>query len=318
MRRTYWVLLALVLLLTMLFVGSRAASALHAAVGLPSITPPPVIVSQPNDEAEQVKTVDVEFATLRCTYAGDGDPGRLGAREVGGGATVLGKTEGATLRIDLAPGEWEIRWIVGSKDRRLSKVRIDAGEQRTCTLGETVDLVGNVKTPDGKAVEGARVRGCGTSTTTSTLGHWQIEHKQGTGCQLRAEWTDGLLRRYSNSFYYDPFQEPGVIDLILDNGPVGGVGLTLGPSADGVMVEDVIAATPSDRAGMLPGDLITDVDGKPIRGMGLESVVNTIVGQPGTRVVLSIERDGKPMKLTLEREHLEHPVDTGVRPAPAQ
>ena len=66
---------------------------------------------------------------------------------------------------------------------------------------------------------------------------------------------------------------------------------------------------PAQRAGIEAGDRILTVDGKSTKGMTVSEVSNALRGDPGTTVVLEIEREGieKPFKVEIIREdiHLE-------------
>lgn len=66
---------------------------------------------------------------------------------------------------------------------------------------------------------------------------------------------------------------------------------------------------PAQRAGVQAGDRILSVDGKRTQGMSVSEVSNNLRGEPGTTVVLEIEREGvaKPFKVSIVREdiHLE-------------
>lgn len=66
---------------------------------------------------------------------------------------------------------------------------------------------------------------------------------------------------------------------------------------------------PAQRAGILAGDRILSVDGKSTMGLTVSEVSNNLRGEPGTTVVLEIEREGveKPFKVSIVREdiHLE-------------
>ncbi|OQX46930.1 MAG: peptidase S41, partial [Candidatus Sedimenticola endophacoides] len=61
--------------------------------------------------------------------------------------------------------------------------------------------------------------------------------------------------------------------------------------------------TPAQRAGVKAGDLITRLDGKPVKGMTLNEGVTLMRGTPGTEVELTIMREGedKPLKIRIER-----------------
>lgn len=66
---------------------------------------------------------------------------------------------------------------------------------------------------------------------------------------------------------------------------------------------------PAQRAGIQAGDRLLSVDGKTTKGLSVSEVSNNLRGEPGTTVVLEIERDGekKPFKVSVVREdiHLE-------------
>ena len=66
---------------------------------------------------------------------------------------------------------------------------------------------------------------------------------------------------------------------------------------------------PAQLAGVLAGDRILSVDGKSTKGQTVSEVSNNLRGEPGTTVVLELERQGvvKPFKVSIVREdiHLE-------------
>jgi serine protease Do len=80
------------------------------------------------------------------------------------------------------------------------------------------------------------------------------------------------------------------------------------PAKSGALVADVTSGGPSARAGLRSGDIVTEVDGTPIKGA---SELTRRVGllQPGQSVKLLVRRDGKLQAMTLT---------SGVRPAEDQ
>jgi carboxyl-terminal processing protease len=80
--------------------------------------------------------------------------------------------------------------------------------------------------------------------------------------------------------------------LISTQGEFGGIGATIGKRADKITVISPLEGTPAYRAGLLPGDAIIEVDGVPTEGKSVDVVVHEIRGNPGTKVVLTIERTG--------------------------
>ncbi|MEV2231386.1 trypsin-like peptidase domain-containing protein [Streptomyces phaeochromogenes] len=88
--------------------------------------------------------------------------------------------------------------------------------------------------------------------------------------------------------------------------PVIGVTLDMDYSGDGARVgtkgndgsAPVNQDGPGDRAGIKPGDVITEVDGQRVHS-GEELIVKTRAHRPGDRLELTLERDGKEKKVTL-------------------
>jgi carboxyl-terminal processing protease len=64
-----------------------------------------------------------------------------------------------------------------------------------------------------------------------------------------------------------------------------------------------LEGSPAEKAGLLPGDVIDEVDGSGLDGLSPDDARNKIRGKKGTEVVLRIEREGKePFDVTLTRD----------------
>jgi carboxyl-terminal processing protease len=105
-----------------------------------------------------------------------------------------------------------------------------------------------------------------------------------------------------HSAYLDPdaFKEMEQIT----QGGFGGLGIEIG-SEDGMpKVIAPIEDTPAARAGILAGDLITEINGKPTKGMTLNDAIKLMRGEPKTSIELTIKREGKdkPLKFTIVRD----------------
>ncbi len=96
-----------------------------------------------------------------------------------------------------------------------------------------------------------------------------------------------------HSSYLNPeeFKESKVVT----SGEFGGLGIEINMDKELQVIRIIapIADTPAYRAGLKAGDLITHVDGNPIRGMGLRDAVRRLRGKRGTDVRLSIQRAGR-------------------------
>ncbi|MER3536605.1 MAG: peptidase S41 [Thermus sp.] len=89
-----------------------------------------------------------------------------------------------------------------------------------------------------------------------------------------------------------------------------GIGATLAPvnpDGTGAKVEGVMKGLPAQRAGIKAGDVILEVDGQDVTQLPLAEIVARIRGREGTKVTLTIKREGvpAPLKFELVREKVE-------------
>ncbi len=86
-------------------------------------------------------------------------------------------------------------------------------------------------------------------------------------------------------------------------GEFGGLGMEVSMKDGLIVVVSPIEDTPAYRAGIKPGDIITHLDGVPIKGMTLMGAVRRMRGPPGTSLSLSIVRSGgAPFTISIMRE----------------
>ena len=86
-------------------------------------------------------------------------------------------------------------------------------------------------------------------------------------------------------------------------GRFAGLGIEISQEDGLVKVISPIEDTPAFRAGIRPGDLITRINDKPVRGMTLDKAVKQMRGEPGTKVTLTIFRksDDRTFPITVTR-----------------
>src|SRR5580704_15137029 len=91
---------------------------------------------------------------------------------------------------------------------------------------------------------------------------------------------------------------------VTTSGQFGGLGMQVNMEDGLLKVVSPIDDTPAARAGILAGDIITQVDGAPIKGLTLAQAVEKMRGAPGSEVRLEIMRKDRsePLNLTLTRE----------------
>ena len=92
-------------------------------------------------------------------------------------------------------------------------------------------------------------------------------------------------------------------------GNYGGLGLEVGLEDGFVKVITPMDDTPADKAGIESGDLIMQLNEKPIRGMSLPEAIDSMRGEPGSEIKLMILREGDstPSEVTLVREVIKVP-----------
>jgi len=94
--------------------------------------------------------------------------------------------------------------------------------------------------------------------------------------------------------------------------PAGGVGLQVVPTSKGeLVVLDVVPGTPAEVSGLLPGDLLVQVDDFPLAGSVFRQVVTRYLwGEIGSSVTIIYKRPGVAgsVSLTLQRVKLEKNV----------
>ncbi len=82
---------------------------------------------------------------------------------------------------------------------------------------------------------------------------------------------------------------------ILTKGRFGGLGIEVTMKNKVLKVISPIEGTPAFRAGIRAGDVITQVDGKSLKGVSLTQAVKLMRGRPGSVIVLGIARAGLPV-----------------------
>ncbi|MSQ92932.1 MAG: S41 family peptidase [Gemmataceae bacterium] len=86
-----------------------------------------------------------------------------------------------------------------------------------------------------------------------------------------------------------------------------GIRLSFDQRVGQFMVESPIAGSPAYEAGVMAGDLILKVDGKSIENWNQDKVVETIQGEAGTEVTLTILHEGekKPVDIKMTRAEIK-------------
>lgn len=93
---------------------------------------------------------------------------------------------------------------------------------------------------------------------------------------------------------------------IQTTGKYGGIGALIRTQDKYVIIAEPYEGSPAQRAGILAGDKLIEIDGKSAKGKNTDDVSKLLKGMPGTMVRLLIERFGesKPIEKTIRREEI--------------
>ncbi|WP_353256937.1 S41 family peptidase [Hyphomonas sp.] len=107
-----------------------------------------------------------------------------------------------------------------------------------------------------------------------------------------------------HSGYLDPEDFQSL--QVQTSGEYGGLGIEVTMEDGFIKVISPMDATPAARAGIMPGDYITAINGKAIMGKTLNDAVKEMRGEKGTELEITVLREGMdPFDVTLMREVIQ-------------
>jgi carboxyl-terminal processing protease len=99
------------------------------------------------------------------------------------------------------------------------------------------------------------------------------------------------------------------------SGHYAGVGIQMDARDSGITVIGALPGTPAERAGIMTGDRIVEIEGKTTHGLTQEEALKSLRGAPGSAVSLIVERPGVATRLpfTLKRAEIAvNPVQNAM------
>lgn len=124
------------------------------------------------------------------------------------------------------------------------------------------------------------------------------------GRNLSYKGIEGMLSSLNDPYSY--FMKPEDYKAMGEEfqGSFEGIGIEIGMNdKKQIVVISPIDDTPAQKAGLKTGDIILKVDDRSTEGMNLDQVSRLIRGPAGTKVKLTIQREGesKPLEFTIVR-----------------
>ena len=120
----------------------------------------------------------------------------------------------------------------------------------------------------------------------------------------------GLLDSLGDVYtcYYTPEEYSNITEQML--GVYYGIGAYVSQDVETgqSVISGVIKNTPAEGAGLMEGDIIYKVDGEEMTGLELEEVVSHIKGEEGTKVRITVLRNGSEIEMELTRAKVSAPT----------
>jgi carboxyl-terminal processing protease len=91
------------------------------------------------------------------------------------------------------------------------------------------------------------------------------------------------------------------------DGKFEGIGATVEMQNGRIVIVTPLKGRPAEKAGLLPGDIVTQIDGKSTEGLSLTEAISRIRGPKGTQVTLTVVRANSPtpIDITITRATIE-------------
>lgn len=94
------------------------------------------------------------------------------------------------------------------------------------------------------------------------------------------------------------------------SGNFSGVGMEVGMEDGMIVVITPLKNTPAEQSGIRSGDIVLEIDGTSTYDMDLNTAVSKIRGEQGTKVNLSVAREGRdqPLEISIVRDSIDIPT----------
>lgn len=113
------------------------------------------------------------------------------------------------------------------------------------------------------------------------------------------------LDPYTN---YIPAEDMDKLKL-MTTGEYAGVGCMISQKEEGILITDVYEGMPAHKAGIKVGDVIIEINGKPVTGMGVTDASEQLRGESKTQVEVTVKHtNGKKSKIVITREKIAIPA----------
>jgi carboxyl-terminal processing protease len=116
---------------------------------------------------------------------------------------------------------------------------------------------------------------------------------------------DGMLESLDPYTVFIPESELDDFKF-MTTGEYGGIGAMIKKLGPQVIISDLVENYPAHAAGIKIGDILCEINGKPVSQKSTTEISEMLKGEPQSEIVLTLERSNnpKPFKKTLERQKI--------------
>jgi len=118
----------------------------------------------------------------------------------------------------------------------------------------------------------------------------------------------GLTSSYGDPYtvFFPPEESKSFNEQIAGN--FGGIGAEIGITKDkAITVIAPLKGSPAEAAGLRAGDIVAVIDSKTTDGLSVDEAVKLIRGPKGTKVALTLIREGKTVEVSITRDTIQVP-----------
>lgn len=106
--------------------------------------------------------------------------------------------------------------------------------------------------------------------------------------------------------YTNYFPESQIEDARFEqSGTYGGIGASFRQIDQQTTIFEVYEGSPAQKAGLMPGDVLLEVNGRSVKGKNGEQIMRLVKGAPKTEVSLKILRDNEQLSFKIIREEIK-------------
>jgi carboxyl-terminal processing protease len=130
--------------------------------------------------------------------------------------------------------------------------------------------------------------------------HFYAQESLPQGPELTYAAVEGIVQATGDP--HTSFMDPERAEMVAESleGEFEGIGAAVEMTEQGLVIVTPFPGTPADQAGLLPGDLVVEVDGTFTQGLDVMEAVSMVRGPEGTQVTLMVRREGVPDLLSFE------------------